>query len=58
MSASGPNFTAVRIGATPNAIVEATMPSILPFDRFLLSFRLPAGSRSMTALLAHIRNTG
>jgi hypothetical protein len=29
------------------------MPSILPLDRFLLSFRLPAGSRSMTAARTH-----
>src|SRR3546814_20233721 len=34
------------LGATPNAIVNATMPSILPAAFALLSFRLPAGSRS------------
>jgi hypothetical protein len=47
-----------RMGVTPNAITNAVMPSIRPVERFFESFLLPAGSRSMTALLAHICNIG
>src|SRR3546814_4502419 len=46
------------LGATPNAIVNATMPSILPAAFALLSFRLPAGSGVTTAFAAHIASTG
>src|SRR5215831_8762807 len=58
ISASTSNFTAVRSGATPSAIVKAIMPSILPVERRLLNFLLPAASRSMTQLLAQNFNTG
>jgi hypothetical protein len=45
-------------GAAATAMASATAPSILPDDRFLLSFRLPAASRSTVALAMHIVRTG
>jgi hypothetical protein len=46
INGSTSNFAAVRNGATPSAIASAIMPSILSVERFLLSFLLPAASRS------------
>jgi hypothetical protein len=45
-------------GATPMAITNATMPSIRPRERFLVSFLFPAASLSTTLLAAHMLRTG
>ena len=46
------------VGAAAIAIARATAPSILPDDRFLFNFRLPAASRSTTQFAMHIESTG
>jgi hypothetical protein len=58
MRAAGSNGVVHADGATPMAMTKAIIPSIRPRARFLESLRLPAASRSMTALAAHMLRIG
>ena len=45
-------------GMTPTAIAKATMPSMRPVALPFMNLRLPAGSVTTVAFLAHISSTG